>query len=63
LFGREFCFVGGPPPLKNGGFQNNESAKSCSQWMGLCVSRITFVQDSRNTFEDVVCARAVVLDR
>ncbi len=41
-----------------GGMESH--ATSSSQWMGIDTSRITFEPQSRNTFEDVVEAKAVV---
>jgi uncharacterized SAM-binding protein YcdF (DUF218 family) len=56
----KLVFAGGRPPLQNGVFHKADGAPNSSQWMGIDTSRITFEPESRNTFEDVVNAKAIV---
>jgi uncharacterized SAM-binding protein YcdF (DUF218 family) len=55
----KLVFTGGSEPA-NGAFLKPDAARKGSRWMGIDTSRITFVRESRNTFEDVLNAKAIV---
>jgi len=55
----KLVFTGGSE-LVNGAFLKPDAARTGSRWMGIDTRRITFVRESRNTFEDVVNAKAIV---
>jgi uncharacterized SAM-binding protein YcdF (DUF218 family) len=56
----KLVFTGAAPPQEYGVFYKVNGARHSSQWMGIETSRITFSPESRNTFEDVVDAKAIV---
>src|SRR6266436_2398836 len=56
----DVAFAGGGPPLQKGVFHKADAVPNSSQWMGIDTSRIIFEPESRNTFEDVVKAKAIV---
>ena len=56
----KLVFAGGGPPLQKGVFHKADAVPNSSQWMGIDTSRIIFEPESRNTFEDVVKAKAIV---
>ena len=49
----KLVFTGGSE-LANGAFLKPDAGPNGSRWMGTDTSRITFVRESRNTFEDAV---------
>jgi len=55
----KLVFTGGSE-LANGVFLKPDAARNGSRWMGIDTSRITFVRESRNTFEDALNAKAIV---
>ena len=55
----KLVFTGGSE-LANGAFLKPDAARNGSRWMGIDTSRITFVRESRNTFEDALNAKAIV---
>jgi len=55
----KLVFTGGSE-LVNGAFLKPDAARTGSRWMGIDTRRITFVREPRNTFEDVVNAKAIV---
>jgi len=56
----KLVFTGAAPPQAYGVFYKVNDARRSSQWMGIETSRITFTPESRNTFEDVLDAKAIV---
>ncbi len=56
----KLVFAGGKPPLQYGVLHKADAAPNGSLWMGIDTNRITFEPESRNTFEDVVNAKAIV---
>ena len=55
----KLVFTGGSE-LANGAFLKPDAARNGSRWMGIDTSRITFVRELRNTFEDALNAKAIV---
>ena len=56
----KLVFTGAAPPQEYGVFYKVNDARHSSQWMGIETSRVTFTPESRNTFEDVLDAKAIV---
>jgi uncharacterized SAM-binding protein YcdF (DUF218 family) len=56
----KLVFAGGGPSLKGGSFREADAARQVLDWMGMDTSRVIFERQSRNTFENVVNAKALV---
>jgi uncharacterized SAM-binding protein YcdF (DUF218 family) len=56
----KLVFAGGGPLSQDGAFREADAARQALNSMGLDTSRVTFERESRNTFENVVNARALV---
>ena len=55
----KLVFAGGGPNDQGSTFQARVAGIG-SQWLGIDTHRITFERQSRNTFENVFCAKAIV---
>jgi uncharacterized SAM-binding protein YcdF (DUF218 family) len=53
-------FAGGGPPAQIAVLDATSPPQGSPQWMGIDAGRITFEPESRNTFEDVTKAKALV---
>jgi uncharacterized SAM-binding protein YcdF (DUF218 family) len=58
--GAKLVFAGGGPLSQDGAFREADAAREALNSMGIDTSRVTFERESRNTFENVVNARALV---
>ena len=58
--GANLVFAGGGPLSQDGAFREADAAREALNSMGIDTSRVTFERESRNTFENVVNARALV---
>jgi uncharacterized SAM-binding protein YcdF (DUF218 family) len=56
----KLVYAGGGPTDPAGLIQEATAAGRTPRWLGVDISRITFARESRNTFEDVVVAKAAV---
>ena len=56
----KLVFAGGGPKLRGGTFREADASREVMVWLGMDVSRVTFERESRNTFENVINAKALV---
>ncbi len=55
----KLVFAGGGPVLEGGAFREADAAREVLQWMGMDTRGVIFERESRNTFENVVNAKAL----
>lgn len=56
----KLVFAGGGPKLRGGAFREADASREVMIWLGMDVGRVTFERESRNTFENVVNAKALI---
>jgi uncharacterized SAM-binding protein YcdF (DUF218 family) len=56
----KLVFAGGGPMLRGGSFREADASREVMIWLGMDTSRVIFERESRNTFENVVNAKALV---
>jgi uncharacterized SAM-binding protein YcdF (DUF218 family) len=56
----KLVFAGGGPMLRGGSFREADASREVMIWIGMDTSRVIFERESRNTFENVVNAKALV---
>jgi uncharacterized SAM-binding protein YcdF (DUF218 family) len=56
----KLVFAGGGPMLRGGSFREADASRQVMIWLGMDISRVVFERESRNTFENVVNAKALV---
>jgi uncharacterized SAM-binding protein YcdF (DUF218 family) len=56
----KLVFAGGGPMLRGGAFREADASREVMIWLGMDIGRVTFERESRNTFENVVNAKALV---
>lgn len=55
----KLVFAGGGPKLRGGAYREADASREVMQWLGMDTSRVVFDRESRNTFENVVNAKAL----
>ena len=56
----KLVFAGGGPMLRGGTYREADASREVMVWLGMDVSRVIFERESRNTFENVLNAKALV---
>ena len=56
----KLVFAGGGPMLRGGSYREADASREVMIWLGINVSRVVYERGSRNTFENVVNAKALV---
>jgi uncharacterized SAM-binding protein YcdF (DUF218 family) len=56
----KLVFTGGGPVLRGGTYREADASREVMAWLGMDVSRVIFERESRNTYENVVNAKAMV---
>ncbi len=55
----KLVFAGGGPMLRGGTYREADASREVMIWLGMDVNRVIFERESRNTFENVVNAKAL----